>query len=88
MILEKRPKIKNLRFVLLPLILPDSVFIILSPPAGRRWDSKGTCPFGEVVGGAHGAVLLWRNSGEVSPMSKGVFEHTDFKYDYCELRNE
>ena len=50
----------------------------LSPPEGRkRRDSKG----------ANAAAAQWAKSGEESPMRQGVFENTDFKNDYAELRN-
>ena len=35
--------------------------------------------------GAHEAAVLWAKYGEVSPMSKGVFEYTDSQNDYAEL---
>ena len=47
------------------------------PPEGRKWDSKG----------ANAAAAQLAKSGEESPMRQGVFENTDFKNDYAELRN-
>ena len=37
---------------------------------------------------AHGGTLQWRISAEESPVSKEVFEYTDFKNDHCELRKD
>ena len=41
-----------------------------------------------IIAVAHGAALLRRIRAEVSPVSKGVFQDTDFKNDHCELRKD